>query len=516
MRGPGAPPGVAGDPGIRRPAPAVEGERGIGDPPALQVIGIPVRASLLPALLLACTPDPGPRDTAADSGTPACQPPTGAPSLDEHGGDTRVDLGGTGWFRTERLCDRWWLVTPEGHPTWSVGVNHVTPVGDTDRETGAQTYADTVSTAYPSTDDWADATVDRLRGWGFNTAAAWSHDEWMRPRIAVTPVLGLSGYDWLTGSRTDWFSPDWEASVAQKVTDQVVPRAGDPNVIGWFLDNEIGWGPDWRGVDTLLQAYLEMGPEAPGKAVAVDLLLEVLGSVDAVNEVLGTGFGDEADLLAATDAWDALDAGSSEQEATLTTAFLERAAERYFSVATAAIRAADPDHLVLGNREVSVMTRAEVYEAAAPYVDVISINNYVFEDWVVAAALTMSGALDPADGFALLHERVDLPVLITEFGFRAADSGLPNSWPPIYPVLETQAERADAFGAYALAHQAVPWIVGYHWFEWVDQPPGGRASDGEDNNWGVVDELDQPYTAVTERMAAVNPQVFHHLEVPVE
>ena len=58
-----------------------------------------------------------------------------------------------------------------------------------------------------------------------------------------------------------------------------------------------------------------------------------------------------------------------------------------------------------------------------------------------------------------------------------------------------------------------PWIVGYHWFEWVDQPPEGRF-DGEDNNWGVVSEADEVYEIVTARMTEVNPEVWARLRVP--
>jgi len=32
----------------------------------------------------------------------------------------------------------------------------------------------------------------------------------------------------------------------------------DPNLIGWFLDNELRWGWDWLSPKTLLQDYLAM------------------------------------------------------------------------------------------------------------------------------------------------------------------------------------------------------------------------------------------------------------------
>ena len=37
------------------------------------------------------------------------------------------------------------------------------------------------------------------------------------------------------------------------------------------------------------------------------------------------------------------------------------------------------------------------------------------------------------------------PILVTEWGYRADDAGLPNSWPPVYPTLADQDERADAY-----------------------------------------------------------------------
>ena len=444
---------------------------------------------------------------------PECAPVEGVQSLDPYGGDQRVSLDATGVFRTEKFCERWWLVTPEGHPFVSIGVNNVGPYGDVGQQSGVAAYRETVEASYPSLDDWADAAAERLTSWGFNTAGAWSNAGLMFPRMPYTYGLALAGDDWIAGTVADYFDPAWEADVAE-ACEGLAGYADDPNLIGYFLDNEIRWGPDWRGMETLLQLSLQLEAGAPGKAVAVQLLVDELGGVAGVNGALGTAFDSEEEMLADTGEWDALDYGSSATEAELTTAFLELAADRYFHVTSDAVRSADPNHMLLGNREVSVTTRLEVYSAADAYVDMFSINNYVFFDVVTDAALVMSGSVDPADGFSALNAALDRPILITEFGFRADDSGLPNSWPPQYPTLETQDDRADAFEEYARDKQAVPWIVGYHWFEWVDQPPDGRF-DGEDNNWGLVDELDQPYTTVVERMTAVNPDAWSFLEVPV-
>jgi len=441
-----------------------------------------------------------------------CESPQGSPTFDAYGGDERVALEATGVFRTETLCGRWWLVTPEGHPLYSLGVNNVGPYGNTGQDSGVAVYAEAVTELYASHDDWADTAVERLRSWGFNTAGCWSNADLMFPRMPYTLGLSLAGDDWIEGSVADYYSAEWEAAVLEGAA-QAQDHASDPNLIGYFIDNEIRWGADWRGTETLLQLYLALPPDAQGKQAAVQLLVDELGGVEPVNALLGTSFADQAAMDAATDGWGALGYQAEGLAADLVAAFLEQTADRYFDTTTSAIRSFDPDHMVLGNREVSITTRLEVYRAADPYLDLFSINNYVFFDVVTEAALTLSGSLDPADGFTALAAEIDKPILITEFGFRADDSGLPNSWPPQYPTYDTQQERADAFEEYARDKHLYPWIVGYHWFEWVDQPMDGRF-DGEDNNFGLVSEQDEVYEEVTGRMAEVNPAVWDLLTVP--
>lgn len=390
----------------------------------------------------------------------------------------------TGFYAVHESCGAWTLVDPDGAPFVSRGVNSITAHGTRNAVTGAYAYHDAILAKYGSEEAWGRATGARLRGWGFNTAGGWSQAELLADDLAVTAVLYLSGSDWQSGTIVDWFDPAWEAHVRARVDEVVTPWRGDRRVLGWFLDNEMKWGPDWRGADTLLGQYLTMPATAPGKAVAVDTVLEVEPTA-----------GPRDELLART-AWASVPAAAA-------TRFLERAAERYFATTTAILRAADPDHLILGNRDVSVMTRAEVWQAAARHVDVLSVNYYVYKEGVDMLALNLSGGVDPAGWFAAQHALTGKAFLISEFGFRAADSGLPNSWPPVYPTLATQADRADAYDTYVSGARTAPWIVGTHWFEMTDQPADGRF-DGEDNNWGLVDEADDAYPVLVDRMTAVN------------
>jgi hypothetical protein len=431
--------------------------------------------------------------------------------LDRWGGASAVDLGATGFFRVEKVCDRWWFVTPEGHPFYSAGVNSARPGGDFS-VTGRAPYREAVSELYVNDEAWGASVVSRMREWNVNTVGSWSTVS-VLSGVAVTVNLALASDDWIQGTVTDYFSDEWADFVGETTLSAAAEWAGRPELLGWFIDNENRWGPDWRGSETLLQLYLILPPESGGKAAAVDMLVEHFGGTTQAGDFIGLAQADRNDLLEFTGSLRALDAGASETQALVTELFITLAAERYFEVTTGAIRAADPNHLVLGNREIATLVPPGVLDAAALHVDVLSINHYTLRDGIGDLARVMSGALDPANNFEALHERHDLPILVSEFGFRAADSGPPCTRPLIYPVLATQVDRADAWESTVVSLQGTPWIVGHHWYKWVDNPIEGRR-DGEDNNWGLVDVYDAPYPELTERMTSVNPRIWEYLRVP--
>jgi hypothetical protein len=377
-----------------------------------------------------------------------------------------IGFEGTGFFRTAFVEGRWWLVTPAGAPFYSVGICNANPRGYVDRVSDENPYAEAVAELYADDAAWAATTGDRLEDWGFNTLGAWSASWLFGERFPYTDILYITGSDWLVGDIPDYFSPEFEARCAAVAEEKAGPRVNDPLLIGYFLDNELRWGPDWRSDKTLLEDFLSLPEGAPGRAVA-------------------ESFGDDE------------------------RGFLAAAAERYFEVTTSAVRAVDPRHMILGIRSVSILTPPEVAEAAGRWLDVMSVNNYVFNASVPGALADLFGPFtDASEMLAAFADVTGLPIMITEFSFRAADSGLPNSFPPIYPTLATQEERADAFEAYVLEAYEKPWIVGHHWFEYVDEPPGGRF-DGEDSNFGVVSGADEPWQVLTARMREIHALAPH-------
>jgi len=82
---------------------------------------------------------------------------------------------------------------------------------------------------------------------------------------------------------------------------------------------------------------------------------------------------------------------------------------------------------------------------------------------------------------------------------------VPSTWPIFYPTYPTQADRAAAWEAYTRQCFAKPYIIGQHWFQWTDEPAGGRF-DGENSNFGLVDGDDNPYEVLTSTMARVHAE----------
>jgi len=418
--------------------------------------------------------------------------------------------GSDGFFTAGKHDGRWWLLDPDGEVFFSAGVNVVDPEGYFAPDLGYSPYYEKIMDRYGSEEAWAEVTLERLTEWGFNTLGAWSDLGLFEGRIPYTVILGMSGSNWEQGNVPDYFSEDFYDNVDAQVAASVAPRVQDPLLVGYFLDNEVRWGPDWRGVTDLFAEYFAFGPDAAGKRFLVEFLRERYGGdVDAFNADWGmsaSGFDD----LFATREIEPFSTGRARKE--IRQAFAGEVADHFFAVCCDAVRAADPNHLILGVRFVSWVTPRPVAEAAASHLDVVSVNHYAVDGRYVELMRVIEdlfGLLNPRDMLAEFFGVSGLPVLISEFSIRAMDSSLPNTWPPnfFFYTADTQAQRADFFEDYARRAFAGGYVVGYHWFSYMDEPPEGRF-DGENSNFGMVDGKDDPWPELTERMKKINPLAY--------
>jgi len=161
-------------------------------------------------------------------------------------------------------------------------------------------------------------------------------------------------------------------------------------------------------------------------------------------------------------------------------------ADKYHEITTTAIRKADPNHMVLGYRYYGIYP--PVLKSASKYVDVIDYHFYEAEP--------------PVDILIQAHNLTGLPIMVSEFGCRASDSGALNTV-GAGPVYLTQMERVACYKRNAMAMLKLPFMIGYHMFAWVDEPGAGNGWH-ENSNYGLVHLTDEPYLQLTAMFSALN------------
>ncbi len=384
----------------------------------------------------------------------------------------------------------WWFVRG-GDSFLSRGVNVVEPSEPSPRDSG--NCYNVLPKFDGSEDAWAESTVDRLRSWHFNTVGAWSNEAIYKQEIYHTRVVWFGGYGGSNDQRLiDVFSEEYRERLEKTALEQVQPFRNEEWLIGYFINNELPWYGDraWKTSSTtsLVTRYMELSAGAPGKRAVVRFLQDSYkGNWEDFRADWSTNAKDFSSLLFERN----LQPRNSRSSVAVF-GWAGEVAERYFLLCEKAIRAHDPQHLILGSR-FSMEAPAAVLKACAGHSDVISVNHY-----------RQSGHIDQ-DRLQRLYALTQRPILITEFSWRATENGsdLKNIEGASVTV-PTQEDRAAACREYLGELVREPYIIGYHWFQYHDQPPAGRYFDGEDSNFGLVDTRDRPYEAVVDALKEIN------------
>jgi hypothetical protein len=425
-------------------------------------------------------------------------------------------LAASGFFRVEKYNNQWWMVDPDGRLFWSHGidcVNHsngVTPVSDRLHyftqlpdadspmgsfygssswfwDTSYRTFNFTPANLYRKYgDDWKDIHGDlahrRLRSWGLNTIGNWSGDSIYLQRKTPYVVSVHFPFPNIEGSEGHWskfpdvFSLGFRDALRRRLEKEKGKSAGDKWCIGYFLDNELGWGDEL----SLALATLKSPAEQEAKKTFLKDLRKKYSSIKKLNRAWGTNHVSWDALLECREPPDRKKARKD------LAAFYTKIAETFFRICGEEVKRIAPDNLYLGCRFAWVNSRA--VQASAKYCDVVSYNFYKKAPFIEKFKL-------PAD--------LDKPVMLGEFHFGALDRGMLHTG--LVPV-KNQQERARHYKAYIRAALGNAQIVGAHWFQYSDQATTGRG-DGENYQIGFIDVCDTPY----QETIAASREVGAHL-----
>lgn len=413
-------------------------------------------------------------------------------------------LSGGGFFRVDRSENgRYFLVDPAGERFFAVGVDHVSFYVHRCAKRGGMPYHENMLAQFGSERAWAEAVARQLRQWGFNTVGIADKPGLMLEQGFAFPVFTAIGSAFALKSAlkepADWrnfpnvFDPEFAAGCLERARQMCTPWRGNPHVIGYFIDNELQWG----GIDPensdLFNDVMRLSPGNPAKVALRDFLHEKYsGNLEAFRKAW------QIEL----DSWEAFLKLNSlpvpPECVPIRDAFLGEIADRYYRFTTAAIRAVDPDHLILGNRFAGTNIPDWVLRAAGKYCDVISVNVYPVID------LESGDLSKTAAEFERIFRLTGRPLYLTEWSFPALDSGLPSTVGGGMRV-DTQHQRAEAARLLQTLVFSLPWFVGSNYFMWVDQSPYGRPGFPEDCNYGLIREDGSAYEELTGMFAELNP-----------
>jgi hypothetical protein len=380
-----------------------------------------------------------------------------------------------------------WLAKPNGERFFSLGVCVVNQGAS--REQFSPTnpgYA--AFQHYENSNSWAEATLKRLKSWRFTTAGGWSDFRALQPcrdaDVFFTPVLHVgstAGVPWW-----DMWDEKIIARMNQVARDQILPLRGDPRVLGYYSDNEMGW---WNA--TLFKMTLEQTPASGQRQRLLQLLRETYHNrwPDLLKDFETEGVGSFEEL----DQRGMLYLRPGSEGIRTYRRFLELMAQRYYALVHEVIRNLDPRGLVLGDRYQSFYY-PEVARASASWVDADSSNlNAAWDDGTF-----------PRFYLDTLHALGGKSVMVSEFYMTAQQnrSGDKND-SSTFPIVTTQKKRAEGFGRTMHALLQTPYVVGADWFQYYDEATHGR-SDGEDYNFGLVDIHDQPYESLVAAARALD------------
>lgn len=361
-----------------------------------------------------------------------------AAELDQYGGTTSLKLNATGFFRVEEIGDRWFFVTPEGHPYIALGANHVgsylkkqaKPGGLFARHAG-------------DTEKAAEALLQSLRDLGLNAGDAY------QPEARYTQKLPwVSSFHYLPdGSKMppNIFDPEAMSAMHEHVRERCARIADNPWVLGVA-------GPDLPRWDSSYAHPYRIAESGSLARQGYEAFLKERHQSDiaSLNRAYGTK----------VPSWEAL---ASKPRLNLVIdskialadehAFLGLIAERHFAAVRAACKAGAPKHLYFGERTQLRVLPATVLSAKGKHIDVFCTQSLIRlpkdpPEWQVFQR----------EHYDLEYELVGKPMVIIDWAapFTLGEDPVSSDYGTLKP------EREAGEDAFQFVHDAFeqPYMIG--------------------------------------------------------
>ena len=410
-------------------------------------------------------------------------------NFSRYGGFLQKQVKGNGYFRIEKIDERWWFVDPDGYLFLSHGVDCVNPgaggiVNYIDKREGwlkelppeqfiRRNNRNNVSANFGTwnlyrrfgenyRDKANNMIIKRMERWGLNTLANWTTPTvyGMNRKAFILQLRrdsGLAVENSLMGL-ADVYTPGYIARLDSALKTYLPANKDNPWLIGYFVGNE----PSWLRHEARLCDLILEGEDRPIKT-ELQKFLQGSNSPERKKE------------------------------------FIYKTFRIFLNAVKTTIKQNDPNHLNLGFRFGNLdELDEEILDICCEYFDVLSFNCY----FVKPSKEMMDRAL----------RLTDMPMIIGEYHFGTVDRGMAQSlW-----QVNSELERSVAYRYYTEQAYAHPGMIGTGYFQWGDEELMGRSSDGENYNCGLVDVTDRPYKFQVEAIKETAKRLYsvHSGKIP--
>ncbi len=422
--------------------------------------------------------------------------------------DGATMIGQAGFFRAGRCQDgRWWLVDADGRPFLYRGVCALWMPDDYRGQEAARYRRHWENENGTDAEKFVAHCFGILQDRGFNALGEWSAPQfWNRswPFTVLVHVRQVRRESNLTPKIVDVFDPAWRTAYAARCRETCAPLAGSRDLVGYFVDNEGHWGTARRdfvwgqddgpmvdrnvlGMEALLlQTFLAADPKHAGHQAAWDwLLARHGGSVARTAGDWGADFDSPAKLgeLTRRNLVLASRGYRADHEA-----FAAHYVREYFRVTAEAIRAHDPNHLLLGPRFGGTPGDEVLKALDRRHTDILSWNCY---------------NLGFRQRCEEMYAATGMPQLNGEYSWA---SGGFLDWRKLQSrgtFTEDEKELCRQRGRTALEEAcAHPALVGYTWYKFC-----WNATAPDQPGYGLIDERGVENLFSSELLRKVNPRL---------
>jgi hypothetical protein len=312
----------------------------------------------------------------------------------------------TGYVQVKQIDGVWWFIGPDGDKFVSLGVNHIEPhlwLAPYNKEATLKRYGrDMVTDAGifnpqgKAVGRWIDRQIEICGDLHFNTFGKHTHPT-IDPTlyndrmyyIASLETAPLAGWQERNGNgpRPDVFSADFEIFLDRRARQVCAEHKGSRSLLGYLYTDVPSWimgkrDQNERDEHTMIypwiNAILPLGESSPGKQRWIEHLRERYECPEAAAEVWGLSisptYGTSWEKMARLQTWfKPADADRAKEDMI---AFMYVISDQWYRMHHEAIRKYDPNHLILGDKNMIMWHYEWMIPAMKEYVDVVTIQAY--------------------------------------------------------------------------------------------------------------------------------------------